>query len=99
MTTVRGDTPIHLRTVLEMSDDDLDALLTDKRERRLIIQRHREEAVQARVQVSSVTIGKRIDKYLAMLTKELGVLDRAMEKCEKRVLDIRALRLQYGDGA
>lgn len=88
---------MHRRLVSEMSDDELDQLLEAKRARRDAVIQEQQATRAARSRVSSLTGGKKIDHQLHMLTKEVEALDKALDKVDKRVLNIRALRIQYED--
>tara|TARA_Y100000310_G_scaffold244753_1_gene249629 strand:- start:565 stop:849 length:285 start_codon:yes stop_codon:yes gene_type:complete len=94
---MKGDTPAHKLDVLEMDEDTLDAFILNIRERRLTAIRHYEESEKLREEAIRQKLDKQLDHQQKMYRKEAEQLDRVLAKVEKRVLTLRALRLQLED--
>jgi len=94
---MKGDTPAHRVNVMEMDDNTLDAFLLNIRDRRLHSVRIFEESEQLRELARRQKMTKVLDHEQAMCKKELTQLDKVIDKVEKRVLKLRALRLQLED--
>lgn len=91
---MKGDSATRRIVITEMSDEQIDQLLTTMRERRLSIVRVKQEAEMAKHAVRVEHLRERIHKQLGMLQKELDAADKALDKAELRVFKIRALRLE-----
>tara|TARA_R100000008_G_scaffold79857_2_gene61848 strand:- start:459 stop:758 length:300 start_codon:yes stop_codon:yes gene_type:complete len=91
---MKGDTPIKLANISEMSDEDLDAMIHNIRERRLKPVRDYEELSALKAEAIKQNLGKQLSKQLEMFEKELGRVDRALEKIEGRAIKLRALKLE-----
>ena len=94
---IDGDTPIELVNVSEMSDNDLDALIQNIRERRLKPIAAYEAAKLMKDQAKEQGLLSKLEKQGEMFQKELVRVDKALESLEKRALNIRAIRLELGD--
>lgn len=95
--SIPQDEPTKRASILDMSDEQLEAMLDGIRERRLRLQRLYEEQLQARISNAVDKLDERINKQLDMLTKEVERCNNTLEKAEDRVNKIRAFRLQRGD--
>lgn len=84
------DEAINRRSIGDMSDDEIDAMLDSIRSRRLVAYTHYAAA-------RNVKLGAAFLKKLGVAEKRLAMADKAMTKFEEAVLDIRALRLQMED--
>lgn len=91
---MKGDTPIELTDLTKMSNEDLDALITNIRERRLAPIKAYNDALLLKEQARVAGLEKQLDKALEMFDKERDRADKAIEKLEARALKIRALRLE-----
>tara|TARA_Y100001963_G_C6612760_1_gene367848 strand:+ start:481 stop:765 length:285 start_codon:yes stop_codon:yes gene_type:complete len=91
---MKSDTPANRTYIADMSDDEIDAFLTSVRDRRLKSIKAYEETEALRWQARIMKLDKHLDHQLKMFEKERGQMDRILAKVEKRVLQIRALRLQ-----
>jgi septal ring factor EnvC (AmiA/AmiB activator) len=96
-TTDVGDTPMHRKKVTELTDAELDILLEEKRQRRYSIIKKHEETQEAKRQQENEKAKAELDKQLRIMEKDIGTIDRALERAEGRLNKIRALRLQYED--
>lgn len=94
---MKGDTPIELTNLSEMSNEDIDAMLTNIRERRMkpvkIFTENQMLRQQARVQ----GLEKKLEKQFEMFEKEIARAEKVQEALEKRALNIRAIRLELED--
>lgn len=85
-----------VKTINELSREELEAILDGIRIRRIAAAA---EYVRGKNQKYAFEIGKlseRIGRNYDMLAKELTALDRAMEKCEKRLVEIDTLKQSQG---
>ena len=94
---MKGDTPIELTNISEMSNDDLDALIVGIQERRMKPVRIYTENQMLKAQARKMGLEKKTEKQFEMFEKELKRVDKAIEALEKRALNIRALRLELED--
>ena len=88
---------IHPKTVNDMSDDELDTEIAQRRERRLKSFKVYQEAQELARQRRGEQLTKKLDKQLEMFAKELARLDTLLDKLDKRALNIRGVRLEMGD--
>ena len=91
---MKGDTPIKLTNISEMSDEELDALIHNIRERRLKPVRDYEELSALKAEAIKQDLGKQLTRQLDMFEKELARVDRALDKVEIRAIKLRALKLE-----
>tara|TARA_R100000656_G_scaffold123991_1_gene101231 strand:+ start:1048 stop:1335 length:288 start_codon:yes stop_codon:yes gene_type:complete len=91
---MKGDTPIKLTNISEMSDEELDALIHNIRERRLKPVRDYEELSTLKAEAIKQDLGKQLTRQLDMFEKELARVDRALDKVEVRAIKLRALKLE-----
>lgn len=86
--------PIDPQTISDLTDDQLDSLIAARQQRRMAPVRHYEEAQRAKQEYQDAQARDLLHKKLQQFEKQLGSVDTALEKLEKRALEIRALRLQ-----
>ena len=91
---MKGDTPIKLTDISEMSDKELDAMIYNIRERRLKPVRDFEELSTLKAAALKQNLGKQLTRQLDMFEKELARADKALEKIEVRAIKLRALKLE-----
>ena len=91
---MKGDTPIKLTNISEMSDKELDAMIYNIRERRLKPVRDFEELSTLKAAALKQNLGKQLTRQLDMFEKELARADKALEKIEVRAIKLRALTLE-----
>ena len=91
---MKGDTPIKLTNISEMSDKELDAMIYNIRERRLKPVRDFEELSTLKAAALKQNLGKQLTRQLDMFEKELARADKALEKIEVRAIKLRALKLE-----
>lgn len=88
------DTPVNRVDVSQLSDDELDNIITEKRERRLQLVRHYEALMAVKAAAEQEKLSATIEKQMEMFQKELERVDKAIDKLEQRATKLRALRLQ-----
>jgi hypothetical protein len=91
---MKGDTPIKLTDISEMSDEDLDALIYNIRDRRLKPVRDFEELSALKTEAIKQDLNKQLTRQLTMFEKELSRVNKALEKIELRSIKLRALKLE-----
>lgn len=80
--------------ITTMSDDDIDAMLVPIRERRLKMAKLHAEAIALKAEKARGKALVKLEDQIRMFEKELASMDKLIEKLDKRVLNIRALRLE-----
>jgi len=82
--------------IAELTDDQLDDMLTRIRQRRLmnyvVYKATEEQKDQSRSEKAKVALEKKCD----MIIKQLVSLDKGFEKLEKYINELRGLRIQAG---
>ena len=92
--SMKGDTPIKLTDISKMSDEQLDGIIYNIRERRLKPVRDFEEMSALKAEAIRQGLNKQLTKQLEMFEKELSRADKALEKIELRAIKLRALKLE-----
>lgn len=92
-----GDTPIELVDITKMPNEQIDALILNIRERRLAPIKAYNETQLLKEQARIAGLSEKLNKQCEMFKKELERVDNALDKIEKRALNIRALRLEIED--
>lgn len=90
------DTAMHRQTVEEMTDDQLTNEIVNKRERRMRAYRIHEEAVKMEKEAYNQKLLTELKKQCDMLEKDMSTVDRALERCDKRVVKIITIRNELG---
>lgn len=80
----------------DLSDDDLDRLLEDIRERRLAAINIFKEKEKMKAEAQAEKQRSKIEKQFDMLKKEIDQMDKVIAKIEKRVTGIRAIQVELG---
>lgn len=94
---VDGDTPMHRLTVEEVDDDTMNAIIEDKRKRRMSLVEQRNIAEKRKRTLEQQKAKQKYERQVELFDKDLKTLDRALERLENRANKIRALRLQWED--
>ena len=92
-----SDSPIDIKSIASMTNDDIEALVHNIRERRMKPIRDYEEMTEMRRLALKEGLEKQFDKQIEMFTKELERANRAVDKLEERSIKLRALRMQIAD--
>lgn len=88
------DTCMHRRTIDELSMDELDDLLLGIRSRRMERFNAYQEALAVKAQANTERLAVQMSKECAALEKEFARLDKIIESMDKRLLKIRAMKLE-----
>jgi hypothetical protein len=94
MLAVEGDTPTHRLTIAEMDDADIEIQLEGTRIRRLQALNTYQQAQALKMEAKTEKQYDRLIKLCNMMEKDFIAANKAIEKLEKRALDIRSLRLE-----
>tara|TARA_Y100000593_G_C4270104_1_gene316927 strand:- start:633 stop:917 length:285 start_codon:yes stop_codon:yes gene_type:complete len=92
-----SDSPIDIKSIASMTNDDIEALVHNIRERRMKPIRDYEEMTEMRRLALKEGLEKQFDKQIEMFAKELERANRAVDKLEERSIKLRALRMQIAD--
>lgn len=84
-------------SILDMSQDDLESLIISIRERRNRVVKNRSVAHHRSRATKSVDLGAKLTKLALRLDKAISDLDTRLDKAERLVREVAALRLEYGD--
>ena len=82
------------KDITQMTDDEIDVMLLPIRERRLKMAKLHQEAIALKEEKARGKAQVKLADQIRMLEKELASMDKLIEKLDKRVLNIRALRLE-----
>jgi hypothetical protein len=84
-------------SILDMSESQLDALIISIRERRSRVIQGRSSAHHRSRATKSVDLGAKLTKLALRLDKSVADLNTRLDKAERLVREVAALRLEYGD--
>lgn len=91
---MKADNPIALADITQMSDDEVELLLTQIRERRLSPVRVYEELTLMKAEARKALLEEMLVKQLTMFEKDLARLDSNIEKVELRARKLRGIKLE-----
>lgn len=91
---MKRDTPIDLATIKEMSDDEVDKLVGEIRERRLKPVHDYEESQAVKAMYRRAGLDKQLAQHQKMFEKELARADTIIDKLEARARKLRGLKLE-----
>lgn len=80
-----------------LTNEEIDNMLEGIRFRRMQARVIYEETLKTKEVASRAKVGELIDKKCAQLKRAIDAMDKPMEKLEKIVNEVRALRLQMGE--
>ena len=89
--------PIERLTLFDMTTDELDTQLAQRRERRLKAFAVYVEAVAVKKRATDERARTRLSKQLELLLKEFERLDLLFDKVEKRINTINGIRIELED--
>jgi seryl-tRNA synthetase len=84
-------------SILDMSQSDLESLISTIRERRNRVITSRSLAHHRARNTKSVDLGAKLTKLAARLDKAISDLNTRLDKAERLVREVTALRLELGD--
>lgn len=88
------DTPIELADLTKLDTDERENLLLGIRERRLYAAKIYEEAKSLKEAAAREKCLERLEHELEMFAKEAVRADRAIEKLEKRITNLRGIEME-----
>ena len=91
---MQGDTPIHRKTFLEMTDAEQTAFIEALRNRRLHPINTYKEIREAAKAKTVEKLSLKIEKELSMFEKDLEKTEKALEKLAERANKLRTLKIQ-----
>ncbi len=89
--------PIERKTVDDMTVDELDTAIAQRRERRLVAFRVFEKAEESKRRATDERLRARLSKHMDMMVKEFERVDKALEKLDARITKIAGARLELED--
>lgn len=89
--------PIDRVTIEQMTDDELDAAIAQRRERRLLAWEIWREGEESKKRARDERLKKQLGKQLDMATREFERVDKALDKLNERLSKIAGIRLELGD--
>jgi polyribonucleotide nucleotidyltransferase len=90
----KKDSPINRATVADLSDDEMDRWVMERRERRLHAAIVYQEGQQRIKETKCEKLKTTLTKQFEMLGKEMDSLDKLLEKIDKRVARFRAMKFE-----
>ncbi len=94
---VERASPIERKTIENMTTDELDTAIAQRRERRLVAFMVYQEAVESKRRATDERLRAKLDKQLDMATKEFERVDKALDKIDARLNTIAGVRLELED--
>ncbi len=91
------DTPINRASIEKMDDAQLEAFITGLQERRLRSWNIYQAGLELKARKQADKDAATLDKTLTQLVTLLERATTAIEKAEKKALDVQALRLAMGE--
>jgi len=89
--------PIERKTLNDMTIDELDAALAQRRERRMVAFRVYEEGVESKKRAQAGRLREQLDAQLAITTREFERVDKTLAKINDRLSKIAQIRIQLED--
>ena len=93
--TASDDITIKPKSLLSMTDVELQAFLLQLRERRMKAVRVIKQAADASHSAKMLSNKDRMERKVAAAEKQLAKVDAALEKLEEYVRDLRAMQINY----
>lgn len=91
------DNPLHRIEIREMTVPQLDLFLEGIREQRLAPLRIYKEAQALKKRLLDERLIAKLDKHIKMMGKEIEAFDKVLAKLEKRVINIKAIKVEIDD--
>lgn len=86
-----------MKAIADMTDDEVEKLITSLRSRREEAERKVKLHKQALANARGASLTERLARQLELAQKDLDSINKKLEKLEERINNITALRLQHGD--
>ncbi len=89
--------PIERKTIADMTVDELDTAIAQRRERRLIAFAVYQEAVESKRRATDERLRAQLEKQLDMIIKEFARADKVLDQVDARLIKIVGIRLELED--
>lgn len=89
--------PIERKTVEDMTVDELDTAIAQRRERRLVAFMVYQEAVESKKRATDERLRAKLEKQLDMIVREFARTDKILDKLDARLAIIAGVRLELED--
>jgi len=84
-------------TIYDITTDKLDALLAQRRERRLLAWEVYEKAVESKKRATDERLRALLTKQITMIEHEFERADKALDKLDARINKINGIRVELED--
>jgi hypothetical protein len=91
---MKNDSAMHRASVDELTPDELDKLVVEIRERRMLPVKVYEKTLALKKTKLEAGLRTRLDKQMELLSRDIERVDKAMDRLEKRAFGVRALRIE-----
>jgi mevalonate kinase len=91
------DTAMHRKTVLEMTEEELDTHVANMRTRRMASQIAYQEALEAKGRIKQEKDLALYTKRLEQISKKIETANKALDAMEQYYMELKVLRLSLGD--
>ncbi len=89
--------PIERKTIDDMTIDQLDAAIAQRRQRRLVAFQVYQEAVESKKRATDERLRAQLEKQIEMLVKEFARVDKMLDQVDARITKIAGVRLELED--
>jgi len=89
--------PIERKTIEDMTVDELDTAIAQRRARRLIAFEVYKEAVESKKRATDERLRAQLEKHLDMITKEFARADKVLDQVDARLTKIAGIRVELED--
>ena len=86
-----------MKSLRDMTDDEIEELVTSLRSRRTEAETKLKLHIAARTHAKGASLKERLARQIELAEKDLKAINTKLEKLEGRINSIIALRLQHGD--
>lgn len=86
------DTPVHRADLSQLTDEELEQLVTEIQHRRLLARREFEQLEALRNEKMLARTREDLDHTLAMLRKDFDTVEKRLSKIQERMVKVRAFR-------
>ncbi len=89
--------PIERKTIDDMTVDQLDTAIAQRRERRLVAFQVYQEAVESKKRATDERLRAQLEKQLDIAVKEFARVDKILDQVDARLTKIAGIRLELED--
>ncbi len=94
---VERASPIERKTIENMTTDELDTAIAQRRERRLVAFQVYQEAVESKKRATDERLRAQLEKQLDIAVKEFARIDKILDQVDARLTKIAGIRLELED--